>query len=97
MQSVPFADRSHVKPHDVSQGGTVHVNSYDLKGSLWLSMCPRSQTFPETKLPVDLPWAANAVYLSDRDIQTLEREACRQLSTGIENNTSSSSPWLPPR
>lgn len=31
MQSLPFADRSHVKPCDVSQGGPKHVNSYDLK------------------------------------------------------------------
>ena len=56
-----------------------------------------SQTYPETKLPAELLWAADAVYLRDHVTQTLEREAHRPLSTDIETNTSSSSPWLPPR
>lgn len=43
---------------------------------------------------VDLPRAASAAYPSGRYLQTLECEACKQLSIDIQTSASSSSPWL---
>lgn len=66
----------------------------EAKGSPQLSHCPTSQIYSEAKAPVDLPWVANAVYPSDHHIQTLEWEACEQLSVDIQTSASRSSPWL---
>lgn len=52
----------------------------EAKGSPELSMCPPSRTSSEKKVPVDLPWATNAIYLSGCNTHTLEHEANKQLS-----------------
>lgn len=69
VRSTPFADRSHVKPCDISQTDPFYVNSYDWKQKEAPScQCAQHHRHPRRQIPEDLPWAANAIYLSGYDI-----------------------------